>query len=384
MGNKVLYVSNTDAFASGGGPQAVHAYLDAVIDIYGKENVTLMVAENCQIPEAYSFLDVFFVPNRNKIAILSGLFVGKLSRFTDSIIEFLKSKKNEYSVCVINGGLTGGNIIRQVNGMGIKTVVIHHNYEVEYHKDNNTIFSFFGHYIGFVKKAEKESYQNATDNFFLTKQDLEKFERVYGGSRGNNKVIGTFDYKNREKETLSHIEKDYDFVISGTLADYQTIVGIRNFVDNYLSVLMEQVPSAKILITGRNPESFVNSLETGHPTMFKIIPNPDKILEIVQRGKIYLCPVCIGGGLKLRAMDGLKCGLPVLVHENAARGYDYYIDKPYFRVYNDVESFKKGVVDLLVYLANNPDSGEIVSLDYYNYFGYMSGVERFKKALQAC
>lgn len=384
MGCKVLYVSNTDAFASGGGPQAVHAYLDAIIDIYGRANVTLMVADNCQIPEAYSFLDVVFVPDRNKMTIISGLFVGKLSRFTDSIVEFLKSKKNEYSVCVINGGLTGGKVIRQVNDLGIKTVVIHHNYEVEYHKDNKTIYSFYGHYIGFVKKTERKSYQNAIGNFFLTKQDLEKFEKVYGGSRGNNMVIGTFDYKNREKETLFHVEKKYDFVISGTLADYQTIVGIRNFVDNYLSVLMELIPSVKILITGRNPDSFVDSLETAHPTTFKIIPNPDKILELVQIGKLYLCPVCIGGGLKLRAMDGLKCGLPVLVHENAARGYDYYINKPYFRVYYDVESFKRGALDLLAFIANNPDSSEMISQDYYNYFGYISGVERLKLALKAC
>lgn len=127
MGNKVLFVSFTDAFASGGGPQAVHAYLDATIDIYGKEKVTLMVAENCQIPEEYKFLDVVLVPNRSKMSQILGIFLGDLSRFTAAIFKFLKSNRDDYSICIINGGLTAGKIIRSINCIGIKTFVIHHN-----------------------------------------------------------------------------------------------------------------------------------------------------------------------------------------------------------------------------------------------------------------
>ena len=110
-----------------------------------------------------------------------------------------------------------------------------------------------------------------------------------------------------------------------------------------------------------------------------IIPNPIDIEKEVVNNDIFVCPTCIGGGLKLRVMDGLKVGLPILVHEVSARGYDYFFTHDWFQIYNDKESFiaaLKQIKDIF----KNIDSNIIIQ-EYNNYFSFEAGVKRLKYCL---
>jgi len=164
------------------------------------------------------------------------------------------------------------------------------------------------------------------------------------------------------------------------MSNYQTTVGVQDFYNRYFRISKRLIPDLKILITGRAPSEQILRIKTENPSIFNIIPNPKDILSIVQRGNIYLCPTNIGGGLKLRVMDGLKCGMPILVHKISARGYDYFYDKPYFRVYEDEKSFESGLSDLLFYLNNNNNIRYMIQNDYYNYFGFINGTKRMQDA----
>ena len=72
---------------------------------------------------------------------------------------------------------------------------------------------------------------------------------------------------------------------------------------------------------------------------------------------------------------------PILVHAVSARGYDAYFDKPYYSIYKDEESFEKGLVKTLEYLKSHNCSSCTINSDYYKYFGYTSGKERFYEAI---
>ena len=341
MRNRILFVASLNPFANGGGAQATHAYLDAVLDVFGRHNITLMISDTASIPDDYQDLEIIKIPNRNLIFQIIGYLRGYLSRFTEPLVDYLSKNKEKYKLCIINGSLVGGKAIPVLNGLDIKTAVIYHNYEVEYHRDNHTIESLKGHYFGMIKRLEGISFREAKLNLFLTSQDELLFRNAYGLEKGRSYILGTFDFKNREVENLSRSEKKFDITISGSLGNYQTVVGVMDFHEKYLSIAKKCIPGLKILLTGRNPSPEIVDLQDHDQETYSVIPNPLEILPVVQKGRIYLCPTCIGGGLKLRAMDGLKCGLPVLVHEVSARGYDYYFGKPYFRVYNDEVYFEK-------------------------------------------
>jgi hypothetical protein len=380
---KILFVAPCNPFINGGGSQATHAYLDATIEIFGRKNVTIMTFEEFEIPVNYK--DLFFIkiaPPSN-IKRLYQFIKGYSSRLTSNMIVFIKDHYKEYELCIINGGPIGGKAIKYLKQFDIKSVLIHHNYEVEYQKDVKARETLYGYYLGAIKNAEETSFKSSDLNLFLTNSDVQLFNKSYGRSKGKSYVIGTFDFKQREIEMISSFHKDYDIVISGSIDSYQTIVGIKDFVRKYLTISLNIIPSLKILFTGRNPSKEIFNICDSNPTLYSIVPNPVDILPVVQRGRIYLCPICIGGGLKLRAMDGLKCGLPVLVHEVSARGYDYFYEKPYFRIYNDEATFEAGLKNILSFLDSTTNSAEIINHDYYEYFGYQKGLERMRESFDS-
>ena len=45
-------------------------------------------------------------------------------------------------------------------------------------------------------------------------------------------------------------------------------------------------------------------------------------------------------------------------------GYDYYFNKPYFKVYHDKESFEKGLNELIGYINDTPNYKYIINQDY--------------------
>lgn len=378
---KILFVSATEIFIHGGGAQATHAYLDATLDVFGRENVTVMLGSQVEIPTEYSDLKYIKIKKRSRVQSWWGFFTGALSRMTNPLISYMRKNHNQYDLCIINGSLTGGKAVKIVEKLGVSTIVIFHNFEVEYHKDNKSILCLRGHYMGAIKRAEMLSYKNCSLGLFLTRSDVVLFNNTYGKSLAKSYIIGTFDYKNKLKERLIDEEKEYSIVISGSLSDYQTYVGIKDFFDNYLNIAEELLPGVSIIITGRSPSPAVMEFQKMRPDAITIIPNPEDILSVVRSAAIYVCPTCIGGGLKLRAMDGLKSGLPVLAHEVSARGYDYYFSKDYFKFYKDSDSFRIGMLELLDYIKSNPDSQKTINRDYYEYFGYGEGVNRFKEAV---
>lgn len=53
---------------------------------------------------------------------------------------------------MLDGSVIGGDMVEILNGVGIKTITIHHNFEQEYHVDSKTIESFFGFSLLYTSK----------------------------------------------------------------------------------------------------------------------------------------------------------------------------------------------------------------------------------------
>lgn len=377
---RVLFVTSCNPFVYGGGAQATRAYMDATIDIFGKEKLDIIIPAESKIPDDYIGCNFILAPERPLWKSIPLLLAGVTGRQEVLATNIIKEHKNDYSLCVYNGW-DAGYCFKRIKDLNIKKVVIHHNEEVEYCMTTKHFATFYGYWPNLVKKVQKWAYKYADANFFLTKQDMEAFRQLYGSTNANSRVIGTFDIKETPIIIPQKEKKDYSIVLSGSMADYQTEHGITDFYNHYFDITMKLIQNVRILLTGRNPSTKILRLEQVHPDYFTIIPNPEDIMSQVRRGQIFLNPTNIGGGLKLRNMDGLRAGLPVLTHEISARGYDYYSDKPYFKIYNNEDSFEKGLRDIINFLDKTPDSHELIIRDYYDYFGYQRGVDRMKAGL---
>lgn len=379
---KILFVCNCTPFEYGGGSQATTAYLDAVLDIYGRENVDVLCIEGMKVLEGYKDINYIYVPSRTRLTSMVGMLRGVMGRFAEPAYKLLYGNPDTYSLCIYNCGRESGWVAKRVKNLSVKFATIHHNQEVEYCMDNKTMDTLGGRYGGFVFRAEKDAYKYSDYNLFLTQQDLKACVRMYGHTDAKNLVIGTYDFKLAEIINLKEEKKEFDIVISGSLSSYQTEHGILDFNGKYYPIVLKHLPEAKILMTGRKPTAKVCQVASEAPYHYSIIPSPVDIHKEVRRAKIYFCPTDIGGGLKLRAMDGLKNGLPILIHAVSARGYDAFFDKPYFKTYKDEESFEKGLREILDYIASNENYPATINHDYYSYFGYEAGKERIKSSLE--
>jgi hypothetical protein len=382
MKNRILFITRHDIFQRSGGGLASRAFINALSDIYS--DVDVVLPDNCSFDSSINN-QLYKVPKRNFLKYINALF-GNLHRFKRYVKKFLSLNYNNYMFCVFDGSIVAGDLVDYVNRLNIKTITMHHNYERDYHVDNKSPESFYGIFPYYIIRNEKNAYKKSNINLFLTMQDLNKFLRVYGKCVGNAYNVGCFEPFDidlpplRKKNKLSS-DSEITLSISGAMNSYQTIDGIKKFHLTYLPKLIERRLKFNIILTGRHPNKTILSIVEKNPDYFVLIPDPDDIFQVVNRGDIFLCPTCIGSGLKLRLMDGLKTGMPILCHEISAKGYNLFYDKPWFKIYTNEESFIEGLKYLIDYIKSTEYDPAIIREEYSKYFGFKQGVNRIKNIL---
>ena len=100
---------------------------------------------------------------------------------------------------------------------------------------------------------------------------------------------------------------------------------------------------------------------------------PENMSETIIDCGIFICPTNVGGGIKLRVMDGLKLGMPIITHKVSARGYDAFWDKPWFQVYEDKDSFMKALEKINVVIRENDGLRDEIIESYKQIFSFSNG-----------
>lgn len=378
--DRVLFISPLDLFKRTGGGLANLSYYNAVCSLF-PGRVDLLLPQEA-IPDGSGRPDWIGVKPRSPFVGACELLIGRLHRFRAFVKRFLQNSANHYDLCFINGGVYAGDMVNLIRAKGIKVVVIHHNCEREYHVDNRSLIAFKGYFPYYVVRNERRAWQQADLNLFLTSQDIATFTESYGRCKGKVALLGCFEPEESLLPEVGEIIAEPVMVISGSMDAYQTVDGICDFYHNYLAPAKGIEPGLKVIITGRNPAGEILKIRDTDPETITVIPDPVDINEIVGQAAIYCCPTYIGGGLKLRVMDGLRLGIPILVHAVSARGYDVFFTKPYFRIYDDLASFKNGFRDLVDLIRHGQVRRREIQLDYEILFGFKSGQERLRNALK--
>ena len=377
MSHRVLYVTNQDPNGVGGGCYASHAYLKAFSRIFhGK--IDLCIAEECNEQDKdIKLAHTFRIKPRNKTQKVLSIFNGRMHRFTKPVKRLIC--ENNYDYCVLDHNKLAGSLIRKLKQRKIKVITIHHNYEPEFFKDNCTNLWYRIFYMRHVVRSERLAYLMSDINLFLTKDDLEKFIKVYGNCNGKCSVIGTFEYSEIQFPVInSNNSETITIAITGSLNNEQGIDGVKFFIKDLYPNIDK---SNRIIIAGKQPTQEIVSL-CDCKSNIQLVPNPKSMNDILCQAQIYICPTRLGGGLKLRIMDGLRLGLPVLTHKCSARGYDLFFDKPYFRVFSDSASFQVELDNLIRFIKGVNNYKEDCRNHYQSVFSFISGLDRIKKAIE--
>lgn len=382
---KIVFITRHDPTKLGGGAFATRAYLEALNKIYPKQ-VVLFVSDSYEDNVlSYESSKIMKVPPRTKLSAILGILIGKLTRFDTVIKSWIKDNKDTIDTVVFDGSIIGGNLINRFKNYKCILVTIHHNYEVEYHRESKSIETVRGSFLYWIKKFEKRAYVSSHINLFLTKSDLSLFVRKYGDNNSEKEVIGCFEF-NKEPTIEKVIDKDainyntIKLVISGSLVTYQTLDGVKWFLDTIYPKLKEKYVNIELTITGRSPSKEL--VQKCKSLKVNIIPSPKDIRKIIAGADIYICPTRLGGGLKLRIMDALALGLPSIIQEKSYRGYEKMGESEFVTKFSNEVDFFPVFEELLLSVNKSSSYKEYVSYEYRKEFSFNAGVVRLKTFLK--
>lgn len=337
---KVLIVTLHYLDGNGGGVYASSAFVNAIASL-ARETYLIYPSKNGEnlsnINPMVRTIPVFY--KKNKILKFIDVLCGRVHRFADMFENEVRMIKPD--VVVFDNSRSSYRLIDIAKKNGSKVITIHHNFEYEYNRDN-TAWYLKKILLYWTKKYECDAVKKSDLNLTLTPQDKRMLADCYNqGDASSFEVLGIFEYKKSTLEMVKCSEKKEAkrFVITGNLSAKQTVDSLVPWLDVYFPILKRKFPKASLTIAGKSPSlSLVRKcLELG----VNLVPSPQSMRDVLNDADVYICPVALGGGIKLRVMDGLKYGMPVLTHEVSARGYETFVEKKVIYTYRDLKSFER-------------------------------------------
>jgi polysaccharide biosynthesis protein PslH len=130
-------------------------------------------------------------------------------------------------------------------------------------------------------------------------------------------------------------------VFSGSFRYSANYHAMQWFVGEVFPRVLEQVPQAQLLITGDHDDmplpSTKNIVRTGRV---------DDIKSVIASSWISLAPLLVGGGTRLKILEAMALGVPVVATSKGAEGLNAYEEK-HLLIADDPEKFAQAVVRLL-------------------------------------
>lgn len=370
---KTLFITNTYLRGNSGGVYATKAYINAFAQV--SESMTLIYAmKDGMEPQDILEEKVTMIPvwdGRSQRRKFVDLCLGTVNRFQKKIFDLVNP--SDFDTVVFNNSDVSSGLIKKFKALGLKAITIHHNYQIEYLRGDcdwiTMLPNLFWTYI-----YEGQAVRNSDLNLTLTDEDTPLLKSHYGGNLFA--TIGVFEYKPSFIKKYEDRPREHNYVITGWLGSKQTEDSLIPWIQTYYPILKECDPEAQLTIAGRDPSPSLCSIAEANG--IKVIASPVDMQPILDAADYYICPTDRGGGLKLRNLDGLKSGLPVLTHVVSARGYEYMQSLGIVCSYDSVGTFKAGVSKLL---SCNKTSQRIIH-DYRDFYSLEAGTERLKNLLR--
>lgn len=380
MYKTIIFCSQVDLFVDNGGAYSNRAQLDAFLEL-GYEVTLIIPFTNSVIPDFYKEnAEIVLVPERSVVSKCVGFLKGKVHRFSPFVERWYEKVegKKKYDFIYITGGLVSGDLAPFFQSKNLNVITLHNNIELHYYIDDRNIITLWGLTSFWVKKKERTALLSSSLNFTVTNRDLQSFKLIYNLPASIHIAYwGCYEYKDKNTPVIEDKkDKDiYRILIMGTLKDPQTYLSILGIKDILKSFVHDNY-AIEVVLAGKKPPKLLYDV-FGNVYGFRIIDTPENMEEIIVSADLLLNPVKYGSGLKLRNMDALRCGIPCLVHEVSANGYESLKQYDFMKIYTT----EKELYNALTEMREKTWSRKGIAEVYNQYFSFMAGVGKLGQLL---
>ena len=370
---KTLFVTYHYLHGHGGSVFASRAYINAFAEL-SERMMLLCPVTRKDAPEelAEGIAVVPVLRSRNPLLAIRNYALGVLHRYFGLFQRELR--KGDFDTVVFDTCYASWRLIDSARKAGCRVITIHHNFQQEFVRDN---------YRGLARRrlsrltrrCEKAAVQGSDLNITLTEPDRVLLQQVYDpDSRCRFSVGGVFESVPGGQPPVVRANRASSFLITGNLSYPQTEQSLLPWLVQYWPLLCAEVPAATLTVAGAHPSARLQ--EACAKAGVALVADPPDMAPLLAAASCYICPTSLGGGIKLRIMDGLRSGLPVLTHAVSVRGYESLLGRGVF-AYSDTESFEGALRDLLA----RPADPAAIRRDYLSCFGFEAGRERLRTIL---
>jgi glycosyltransferase involved in cell wall biosynthesis len=120
--------------------------------------------------------------------------------------------------------------------------------------------------------------------------------------------------------------------------------GISFLLSKVWPIINERNANLTLDIIGKNPSSAIKEL-AGQFNNVKLHGFVDDIAPYYEKAWLYVCPIRDGGGTKLKVLDALAHGVPLVAHPVAMEGIDAISGVHYFQA-STAQDFVNLILDL--------------------------------------
>ena len=106
----------------------------------------------------------------------------------------------------------------------------------------------------------------------------------------------------------------------GHLGYTPNVLAVNRLARNILPLIRKNLPGARPLIAGRSPTSSITRLAETHA--FDLIADPPDVAEHLAKAQIVIVPLEVGGGTRLKILEAMAAGVPVVATSLAAEGLE--------------------------------------------------------------
>lgn len=208
-----------------------------------------------------------------------------------------------------------------------------------------------------LKRIEQKALNSCDRLWALSEEDLTSFEKNVSKEIERIVIPPYFEFQQIKPDIN---RKTKQLLILGSMDWYPNIEGTLHFVNEIFPKLIEIDPEYTLFIVGRDPVKEIQDLNNERIT---VTGSVNVIDDYLIESDLLVLPNRLGSGIKVKVMESLMKGLPVVMYKENVNGYATDIFTAPF-VVNNTQEF----INSIIYLTNNKTVCRDFIINTNNYF----------------
>jgi glycosyltransferase involved in cell wall biosynthesis len=288
---------------------------------------------------------------RYSFDVFNNVPVSLFSAWDAEKIAFLKNivSKNEYDV-VVAEHLIAAHILYSTKlrlKKPILSVVVNHNVESELYKSiafkkTPLLIPFL--YIKFLSLKNYEKKVIASSNLSVTMSNID--QNVFKKMCTQTKFIAL---PNGVDTDLFYYRKEvpvnHDMYYAGSFNYYPNVDAIHFFMNDIFPAIKSRINDARFLIIGGSVPEEILRYHDGKQVF--VLGYQNDLRSIMERCALSVVPLRLGGGTRLKIVEAMSMGIPVVSTSKGAEGLEVE-DGQNIIIADDAGEFSKKLIKLLM------------------------------------